>query len=1159
MARAKRAPGDEASRKVIREDLDRTLFVEAAAGTGKTTELVERMVNILARGGPGDTVDRMVAVTFTERAAGELKLRLRVRLEGARSAADDEASRAALDRALQRLEEAHINTIHGFCAELLRERPVEAGVDPRFRVLTEAEADRLFAQAFDGWLQACLEDPPEGVRRALRRRSAPWMEEDDGPAGRLLRAARTLSEWRDFAEPWMTPTFEGPSRVQGLVTQLYGFAALTERARFKNDVFFTDTRAARRVSEDVQASARVRDEGQVDVDEMEATLVELSADRDFMTRVRRTGRDYADLIPRQAVVDAHAQLVAELGSFKRDADADLAARLREELQAPIQRYERLKRTLGYLDFVDLLLLTRDLVRDHEDVRRDFQARFSRIFVDEFQDTDPLQAEILLLLAAHDPGERRWRSVRPVPGKLFLVGDPKQAIYRFRRADVRTYRDVKDLLLGEKDEPTLLKKSFRSVPAIQRFVNAAFAPVMDGDAFKVQARYVPLEPHRSPRPGQPPIVVLPVPEPYGTRNISARRIEESLPDAAGAFVAWLVGESGWRVEREPGQWRPIEPRDVCLLFRRFVKFNDDMTRPYVDALEKRGIPHLLVGGRSFHDREEVETIKAALAAIEWPDDELSVYATLRGSLFGFTDEVLLDYKQRYRRLDPAVPAPDAPGTLQPLVEALHVLRHLHAQRNRVPVTTTLARLLEITRAHVGFVLRPGGERALANVLHVAELARRYEEADGLSFRGFVERMTEASGPDDAEAPVLEEGSDGVRLMTVHSAKGLEFPVVILADMTAKLTHQSASRFIDPGRQLCAVRIGGWAPFELLNHEAEELAKDEAEGHRIAYVAATRARDLLVVPAVGDEEQDGWLGPINAGIYPERKLRAEGEPAPGCPAFGRDSVLTRPDGDPRRADTVAPGLHRFADGYEIVWWDPRALALLPGPRRGVSHEDLLAKDVDAAELDEGRRTFAAWQAWKDEALRKGSSPSVIVETVARRATRGAAALGRGAGTDVEVVEVVEVVELSRASDRPRGPRHGRLVHDVLATVPLDADGGAVERGTRQHARLLGAVALEVASAVTIVRAVLGHAVMDRARLASRCRRESSILWRDDAGTLVEGVVDLAFEEDEAGWTVVDFKTDEDLARGLDRYRRQVALYAGAIARATGRPVRGMILRV
>ena len=796
-------PVDERDRALIHSALDDTLVVEAAAGTGKTTALVDRMVRVLATGRAD--MSGLVAVTFTEKAAGELKLRLRQELEQARAAERLPVSeRAALEAALRSLEEAQIGTIHGFCADLLKEHPVEAGVDPLFVVLTEDQARRRYDEAFSGWFQAALREMPEGVRRSLRRSSRPGFGGDgdaDGPVDRLRAAGWNLTEWRDFPAAWTRPEFARAPEIDRLTTCVQLFAEITRKASNLRDPLFTDTASARRAADELP---RLIADG--DLDGAEALLVDLCRDRDFRRARKGYGGQFAKEFSRAATYEAHQELVAQLDQFRMDADADLAALLRDELRGSLDLYADLKRRRGELDFFDLLHRARNLVVERADVRASLQTRCARIFVDEFQDTDPLQAELLLLLTADDPHEQDWRQVRPVPGKLFIVGDPKQSIYRFRRADVRVYHEVCRQLLQHGARHLTLTTSFRSTPALQRAVNAGFerAMVEDGDT---QARYIRLSPSRQPVDTQPSVVALPVPRPYGRRNVSAMAIEASLPDAVGAFIGWLLHESGWTVttRQSPGARVPIEPGHVCILFRRFVSFGEDVTRDYVNALEARGIRHLLVGGRAFHGREEIETVRAALAAIEWPDDELSVFATLRGALFAIGDEELLEYRHRFpRALHPFKVPSDLPAHLEPIGDTLRVLARLHERRNRRPVAETVGRLLDQTRAHVGFALRRGGEQVLANVLHVAELARQYERNDGLSFRGFVEALRQAAERGDAaEAPIVEDGSDGVRLMTVHKAKGLEFPVVVLADITAKLATLEASRSIDVARGRCAL--------------------------------------------------------------------------------------------------------------------------------------------------------------------------------------------------------------------------------------------------------------------------------------------------------------------------------------------------------------------
>ena len=1189
---------DASARKTIADALDDTLVVEAAAGTGKTTELVGRIVRILAS--RRACVDNIVAVTFTEKAAGELKLRLREALDEARTQAAG-AERDALNEALQSLEEAHVSTIHGFCAELIRERPVEARVDPLFAVLTEPQAERLFEHAFGGWIQEQLKDPSEGIRRALRRsvwRGFGETAREETAIDRLRRAAWELTSWRDFTAPWTRPDFDRIPAIAALVDELQAFAAMTEGPSYAKDTLYLDTAPARHLGAEIQIQQEgVRDRaGDYDYDGWEARLVDLSRDRAF-SRVRHgRGPGYKPGVTRHRVIEGYDALRAKLDQLRFDADADLAARLQTELPGAIDAYEALKARTGALDFLDLLLKARDLVRGNASVRRGFQRRFTHIFVDEFQDTDPLQAEILLLLAASDPDATDWRSVVPIAGRLFIVGDPKQSIYRFRRADVAIYRDVCARLVAAGAKHVKLTTSFRSVPAIQAFVNAAFAPVMDGDAATLQADYVPLTPYRDRLAGQPAIVALPVPEPYGTRNVSAIRIEQSLPDAVGAFVEWLVEQSGWKVEGG----RPVEARDVCILFRRFLSFGEDVTQPYVRALEARGVRHVLVGGKTFHNREEVETIRAALSAVEWPDDELSVFAALRGALFAIGDEELLEWKHRFGGFHPfRIPNLEHPASdlhaptsdlhaptsglshLQPIADALRALQTLHRRRNYRPVAETVQSLLTETRAHVGIVLRTAGEQALANVLHVAQLAREYEAGGGLSFRGFVDELTVAAETAHAgEAPILEEGSDGVRLMTVHKAKGLEFPLVILADLTCKLARADAGRWLDPGSNRCALKLGGWSPVDLILHGNEEVARDRAEAQRLTYVAATRARDLLVVPVIGDAPYDGgWLDALSPAIYPPPAQRRLPQPAKGVPSFkSKDTVLNRPDGDPATPHTVAPGTFEFAvtgaqspktHAYQVTWWDPGALHLGATPPFGLRRDDLIVKTGDLFGADERLADYERWRDAKAAVVARASAPSVRFITATAWAAKATEL-----GIDIALAEQtasskddsaasafgqdITILEIPGAANRPRGPRFGSLVHAVLATAPLDADADLIARTARIHARLLNAGADEIRAAVDVVSAVLRHDLVARARVSASVKRETPVSWVQQDGTLVEGALDLAFDEGE-GTVVVDFKTDHELAAGETRYRAQLLQYVTAVSRATGRPASGVLFRV
>jgi len=1152
---------DSPARQRIHTVFDKTLVVEAAAGTGKTTELVARMIAVLSSG--RTSIDRIVGVTFTEKAAGELKLRLRSELENARRAEMDPKACGCLEHALAHLEEARLSTIHSFCGDLLRERPVEAEIDPQVEVMSETESGELYREAFQNWLQKKLQDLPPGTRRILRRRTR------GVPTKTLLEAGWELANWRDFPRAWQRPRFNRADAIDAIVEQFQRLAELTADPSDEDNNLFRETAAARTLIREIRTAEKARPR---DYDGLEATLVLVATDGQFgrFRELPRKGRaQYNERIKRDQILELHHQLITALEIFVEQADADLAALLQSELGETVGEYQRLKQRAGKLDFLDLLIRTRDLLVRSGSVRRYFQERFTHLFVDEFQDTDPLQAEILVLLAADSPQATNWRAVRPQAGKLFIVGDPKQAIYRFRRADVGTYEEVKQLLLGHGAELLQLTTSFRSLPSIQAFINCAFAPHMDGNADHLQAGYVPLSPFRQPYPQQPSIVALPVPRPY-RKKFSMEAVEDSLPDAIAAFVEWLVGKSGWTIATpgDPQRRIPITPSHVCLLFRRFVSGDDDIARGYLRALEARNLPHLLVGGKSFHDREEVQTIRAALSAIEWPDDELSVFATLKGSLFAIRDEVLLEYRHRVGRFHPfRLPSDPLAGDLQDVVEGLRLLGQLHRRRNRYPVAETIDRLLRETRAHLAFALRPSGEQVLANVLHIRELARRYELSGGLSFRGFVEDLNSGTdAAETAEAPIFEEGSEGIRMMSVHKAKGLEFPVVIMADITAKISRQYPSRHIDARSGLCAIPLADCEPLDLRQHAELELARDRAEGVRLAYVAATRTRDLLVVPTIGDDPRRSWdsvnkwwVRPLYDALYPLAENRQKPGCAWLCPKFGKDSVLVRPPdlmGD--EADTVSPGSHHFAEPgkkdaeYSVVWWDPRALTLDVPQRFGLRQEELLKEPEDPEVLRHDLRDYEHWRKNWDEVRKKASAPSVIFRTVTAEAHKDP---GEGS------TSAVELIELPRERERPFGARFGALVHATLASVPLDAGRSQVEEFVSLHAKVLGASKEETEEAVVAVGRALAHPLLERARRAwqsGHCRRETPVTITQSDGSLLEGILDLAFLEDNK-WVVVDFKTDRELEAALEPYSRQVAWYATAVSRATQQEAVAMIMRV
>jgi ATP-dependent exoDNAse (exonuclease V) beta subunit len=499
---------------------------------------------------------------------------------------------------------------------------------------------------------------------------------------------------------------------------------------------------------------------------------------------------------------------------------------------------------------------------------------------------------------------------------------------------------------------------------------------------------------------------------------------------------------------------------------------------------------------------------------------------------------------------------AGAALREVAGALEILGDLHVRRNRRPIADTLARLLAITRAHAGFAMWPAGEQALANVLRVMDLARRFEARGATSFRAFVEKLeADVDRGKQPDAIVVEEGTEGVRIMTVHAAKGLEFPVVILCDPTAPLAQERPSRHVDTARRVWLEPLAGCVPIELREHAEEILRRDREEGTRLSYVAATRARDLLVIPVVGDEERTSWLEALVPVTHPEPARKRDPLPAVNCPRFGDDSVLSRGKDVERHAgDSVAPGRHvPRAGSHAVTWWDPRILDLDRAIGGGMRQRQILQAD-DSGELATASvRAHAAWQERRATALVEGSRPTLAVQSIT------AAAREVNAGFDPVATEDTGIDRTSR----PRGKRFGTLVHAVMAAVDL-RDPATIPAIAHNHGRLVGAPPDEIAATIIAVRAALDHPLMVRAAAAEthgKLRREVPVVLNTTTGML-EGIIDLAFAEpSDSGdvWTVVDFKTDAELDGLKAAYENQVRFYATAIATATGRPTWAALLIV
>jgi ATP-dependent exoDNAse (exonuclease V) beta subunit len=432
----------------------------------------------------------------------------------------------------------------------------------------------------------------------------------------------------------------------------------------------------------------------------------------------------------------------------------------------------------------------------------------------------------------------------------------------------------------------------------------------------------------------------------------------------------------------------------------------------------------------------------------------------------------------------------------------------------------------------------------------------------SFRAFVEKLeADAEQGEADEAPIVEEGVEGVRIMTVHKAKGLEFPVVVLADPTCNAARDTPSRHVDSDRRVWVETVCGCAPIELLEATDEELHRDQAEAVRVAYVATTRARDLLVAPVCGDEPIEGWLDVLNPVLYPPDPIRRASTGADGCLAFGDDSVLDRgPQGVPPTSGSVRPGSHMpLRKGPNVVWWDPSVLSLEVDEHGALRHQRILEVGSDRAGGTESEQDYTAWKNCRTDLLSKASRPSISVQTVTALASSSTSE--RFADRPPVQIDKVERSD----PERPAGRRFGALVHAILASVDLTAPAEAIQSSAAISGKMVGATEEEVDAAVVAVRAALAHPLLRRAAASAKekaIRRETPVVLPLDDGSLVEGVVDLAFWENGPefrGWTVVDFKTDREFALASERYIAQVTTYSAAVHEATGRPSRGVLLIV
>jgi ATP-dependent helicase/nuclease subunit A len=1063
----------------------RTVMVEAGAGTGKTGVMVDRYCRLACD--ESVAPEAILAFTFTDKAAAELRERIRSEI-ARRAGAGSERARQLLPG----LGGAWVTTIHGFCNRLLAGHPVTVGIDPRFRVLDSPEAERAAREAFEQALERFLADEAAVRERTLAAFDLPGLRATAIAAHAELRS-------RGDAEPRLPDP--PPADLVG-------------------------------------ALGRARDA-------VEQALAELAADDERRALLERAGAVLADggrpgldelcslcTSTRAKPLAAYREAIEE--AARRCAEAGEGGVAYRHLAVLLrlfgERYAAAKERRAGLDFEDLQLLTAQLL-ERSELGADYRDRFSHLLVDEFQDTNRLQLRLI-------------EALRGPETRLMVVGDELQSIYGFRHADLDVFREQREAIAARADGEVLaLSGNFRSSPEVIGAVNAI------GEAL-LPDRYRPLRVGSPPEPGRAAggvELLLTAARGWDGDGVEldpatdARSPREVLAEAR--FVAERL-----RQLAEQGEGRG----DMVVLLRAFTHLD-----AYEDSLARAGLRPYVVGGRGYWSQQQVADACALLAVLANPLDDQALFGALASSACAVTPDTLWLLRAAAgggRHVWPAVErlaelgegeiaAPEELDSIADSERALLVRfsERIAGLRARAPLLP-LAELIDAVVSETGYdlavLMRPAGEARFANVRKLMRLAADFEASEGRDLRGLLDFLSARAEADaDAQAATAVEGHDGVRIMTVHSAKGLEFDVVAVPQLARRLliTRPPA---LTIGHEPESPRVGlqlprlGAGSLKLFSHRelCEEQQRREAEEElRLFHVAATRARRRLILSGVVKEEasRNGSAGtPVIERIVAAFDVDRE-----------RDSTISIPAPGPR------PGLELELPPSELP-----VRVNLPSPERAA---ELRRRDGSrSTATDPGEGPAPLLQRRPPPASRRPLSYTALtaeddagVRPLSRMA--GQTAKGPGTGGDgvaepdreaavAEGIAVHSLLEWSQANDW-REPPPETVRRFALAA---GLDDGAPEGVERLLAPLR---ALRESSFFS-----------DRIAPARRCRAELPILLDLD-GNVMRGSIDLLVENDGEPPLIVDYKTDRldgaDPAAHAERYAVQRAIYALAVTRATG----------
>ena len=1029
MALQPRLLGDEDARRTAISDQARSLLVEAGAGSGKTAVLAGRIATLLAEGVEPKSI---VAVTYTEFAASGLFLRIRRYVEEMAHGRIPVELRAALPDALSdrqlrclgtasaAIDEMTCTTIHGFCQRLIRPYPVEARIDPGAAVMDADQADLAFENVLDEWLRERLSGEARGLLVEL-------VQEDAKPTIDLVR--KILAQLRRYREAKADDPPEDPGELvnafRGAANRLREFVdgAPAEEADTSAIAVWFDAMA-----EELVADPQANNPGDL------VALLGVQTHPDLLTtqgdfyRYRKKGRwgqaargvglSKADGDRLFEAADAlYGACCATWTVLQQSVAARVLASLVESVRPVVDLYQESKRTKALLDFDDLLVAARDLLRDHEEVRQALAARFSHVLVDEFQDTDPIQAEIFWRLCGDPPRDGNaadWTSFQIRRGALFVVGDPKQAIFRFRGADVATYLRAREAFRAHAPDSIFeITTNFRSRGPILACVNERFEGPLS--AHNGQPGYAALAAHRPEREEGPSVAALDIRVVVQGDRATADEIRDSEAEAVADMCARLIGSESI-VDPET---RPCRPGDIALL----APTGSDLWR-YEQSLEERGIPVATQAGKNLFRRQEIQDLIAITRVLADQRDTLALGALLRGPLVGLTEEELLDIVE-------ALPRPEAePDALPRLtvgvdLEAVahplarDILGKLQALRRRIHATTPhnlLSEAVDVLRVRPIILERHGGqaERALANV----DLYLGRSQAFAVrGLRAFAEAMT-AAWTDESRAvegrPDAQENS--VALYTMHAAKGLEWPIVMPIN-TMTRTMAAGREVSDRDTGTLYFPVLGVAPTgheAVFEREKEELNRERV---RLWYVACTRARELLVLPRFDvPATKSNWISLVDLSLdaLPELDLEHM-SPEVDLGAGGFRNEQTR-----ERFSEEAAAIAQH--DVDMEWRAPSrgegqvgAAMLAPAPEIFATDGECAAQDVAAPNVRGGQERGRILHRLLEEVL-TGETPETAPELESR------------------ATFLIEELDLPVAGDPARGLTPSELAQCVVRSLAI-----------------------------------------------------------------------------------------------------------------------------